>query len=121
MESHNATESHDLYRNRRKPLDVFLSQQSIQRIEGMIADEIKAVKKRLSALKGTGQVMNLEYAYASITGDIIGQICSEESISLVNGPDFSSHWYNLIFTCISQAPLFLHIPWVVEYVPRTPP
>jgi len=113
-ESHNATESHDLHRNRRKPLDVFFSRQSIERIEGMIADEIKAVDNRFSALKGTRQVMNLEYAYASITGDIIGQICSEESISLVNGPDFSSHWYNLIFTCISQAPLFLHIPWVVE-------
>jgi len=54
MELHNATESHDLHRNRRKPLDVFFSRQSIERIEGMIADEIKVVDNRFSALKGTG-------------------------------------------------------------------
>ncbi|KAK3389367.1 putative cytochrome P450 [Podospora didyma] len=113
-DSHNATVDHDLHRSRRKPLDVFFSRQSIERIESMIAHEVRLLDEQFTALKGTNTVVNLEHAFASITGDIIGQICSEQPISLVTGPEFSPHWYNLIYTCIAQTPLFMHFPWVVE-------
>jgi len=92
-ESHNATPNHDLHRMRRKPMDLFFSRQSIERIEPMVAEEIKLLDDRLMELGGTGTVVNLEHAYAAITGDIIGQICSETHVSLVQEENFSPQWY----------------------------
>jgi len=74
-------------------MDLFFSRQSIERIEPMVAEEIKLLDDRLMELRGTGTVVNLEHAYAAITGDIIGQICSEKHVSLVQGEDFSPQWY----------------------------
>lgn len=115
-------------------MDLFFSRQSIERIEPMVAEEIKLLDDRLTALKGTGTVVNLEHAYAAITGDIIGQICSEKHVSLVQGEDFSPQWYvvrvmwrvsvvwltwlcryTLIYTVISQSPYLLHFNWIVKY------
>lgn len=147
-DSHNASESHDLHRLRRKPLDLFFSRQNIERMESMIVREATMMDDRFTSLRGTKTVINLEHVFAAVTGDIIAEVCTDEPISLLQDPEFSPHWfvpgrcavlghllidlkrrgtnlqpclrYQMIYKCLSVSPLFLHFSWLVNVIELLP-
>ena len=86
------TQTHELHRKRRKPLEPFFSRQGIDRIEPFIAEEVKKMDIRLQNLKGSDRVIRLDHVFSAFAGDVIGKICCESPTNFIEDPDFAPHW-----------------------------
>ncbi|EMR65631.1 putative benzoate 4-monooxygenase cytochrome protein [Eutypa lata UCREL1] len=109
-----STPTHDMHQLRRKPLDKFMGQQNIVRIQSIIHDEIRTLDQRMSALKGTGKPVRLDCVFTSFTGDIVGHIACGESPALLEGKDFTPEWYDMIRGAARIIPVLRHFPQVGE-------
>ena len=78
---------------RRKPMNPYFSRQETERSEPMIADKARLLAERFRELDGTHTAVRLEYVYAAFVTDVAGEACFEESLDLLRGENFSSHWY----------------------------
>ena len=78
---------------RRKPMNPYFSRLETERSEPMIADKARLLAERFRELDGTHTVVRLEYVYAAFVTDVAGEACFEESLDLLRGENFSSHWY----------------------------
>lgn len=86
------TASHELHRRRRKPLEPFFSRLGIDRVEGMIFEEVKLLDTRLEELRGSRQVVRLDHVFAAFVGDVIGKIICDTPPSMMKQADFGAHW-----------------------------
>jgi cytochrome P450 len=116
--SHLATIAHDLHRKRRKPLDVYFSRQGVTRVEPMVADlTAKLVVDRLESFKGTGKVVRLDHAFTAFSGDVINRICVDKpSETYIDDDEFSPWWFDLFHLGAVSLPLFMGLPWLIQYV-----
>ncbi|KAK7954797.1 hypothetical protein PG988_015491 [Apiospora saccharicola] len=121
---HLLTESHELHRRRRKPLEPFFSRLGISRMEDRIIAEASLLSGRLDELKGSKSVINLDHVFYAFTGDVIGGLCCDSPPSMMKKPDFGKDWqvpvYELIERVIHQLPLFLHVPQLAGLVRMFP-
>jgi hypothetical protein len=92
LDSLGSTPDHDTHQLRRRPLDKFLSRQNVVRIQSIIHDEIRILDQKLLAAKDTGTAVRLDHAFASFTGDIVGQVACGESPKLLAAPNFTPEW-----------------------------
>lgn len=86
------TQTHELHRKRRKPLEPFFSRQGIERIESSIVEETILLDQRFQDLKGSGRVVRLDHAFSAFAGDVISRICCESPATFVKHEEFSPHW-----------------------------
>ncbi|KAI0866419.1 putative benzoate 4-monooxygenase cytochrome P450 [Xylaria cubensis] len=115
-----STPGHELHQMRRKPLEKFLSRQNVQRIQTCIHEEIRTLDRKVLAAKGTGVPLRLDHAFMSFTGDIVGEIACGESPQLLDAPNFTPEWYNMIRGAARVIPLLRHFPQVgiaTQWVP----
>ncbi|ESZ98217.1 putative cytochrome P450 [Sclerotinia borealis F-4128] len=120
--SHLLTTDHDLHRRRRKPLEPFFSRMGISRLQPMLAEVVRKLEQRLMEYRGTDQVIRLDHAFSSFSGDIIGKICWEDEKEFLDDPDFAPEWYNVIHTIVRSIPLFTGFPSLVQmlgYIPES--
>ncbi|KAK8137602.1 hypothetical protein PG984_003095 [Apiospora sp. TS-2023a] len=117
---HLLTESHELHRRRRKPLEPFFSRLGISRMEDRIIAEASLLCSRLDGLKGSKSVINLDHVFYAFTGDVIGGLCCDSPPSMMKKSDFGKDWYELIERVIHQLPLFLHVPQLAGLVRMFP-
>jgi hypothetical protein len=61
------TISHDLHRKRRAGLSSFFSMQSTRKLLPLVKERVDKLTERLVALRGTGKLANLEYAFSAFT------------------------------------------------------
>ena len=90
--SHTMTQSHELHRKRRKPLEPFFSRQGIERIEPSIAEEAMLLDERLKAMRGSGRVVRLDHVFSAFAGDVISRICCESPATFIQDEEFAPHW-----------------------------
>ncbi|KAI1258583.1 putative benzoate 4-monooxygenase cytochrome P450 [Xylariaceae sp. FL1019] len=115
-----STPGHELHAMRRKPLEKFLSRQNVQRLQSVIHEEVRVLDRKVAAAKGSGVPVRLDHAFTSFTGDIVGEIACGESPQLLNAPDFTPAWYNMIRGAARVIPLLRHFPFIgtaTQYVP----
>ncbi|KND86540.1 Trichodiene oxygenase [Tolypocladium ophioglossoides CBS 100239] len=112
------SETHELHRKRRKPLEPFFSRQGIERIESSVAEETRLLDDRIQALRGSNAVIRLDHAFSAFAGDVIGKICCEEPPKFLEDANFAPYWHNLIDKVVSQILLFMHVPWLIARVDR---
>ncbi|KAL8720317.1 MAG: hypothetical protein Q9225_002804 [Loekoesia sp. 1 TL-2023] len=93
-----ATLDHDLHRMRRNAFAHYLSKASLQRLEPGIQSMVDFMVYRLNEIKGTGKVINLLDLFACLTGDVIGQYAFANPYGLLNNPDFSPHWHQMMMS-----------------------
>jgi len=73
-------------------MELFFTRQSVENVEPMVIDEVKRLDEYFLSLKGTGNVASLEHVFAALTGNIIGQIVSEQPVRMVTETDFAPFW-----------------------------
>jgi hypothetical protein len=73
-------------------VDPFFSRVQVQKYESIIVAELKLMETQFDSLKNTGKIITMDYLFAAMTGDLIGQICLLNPPSLVQEPDFSPDW-----------------------------
>ncbi|KAI1195543.1 putative cytochrome P450 [Nemania serpens] len=113
-DSHTMTESHELHRRRRKPLEPFFSRLGISRMEEMIISEAKFLNDRLEGLRGSKNVIRLDHVFSAFAGDVIGKICCEDPPNMMARDEFGKEWHNLIERVVRQLLLFMHVPQLVK-------
>ena len=86
------TESHELHRRRRKPLEPFFSRRGIERMQGMIIQEAKLLNTRIEEMRGSKRVIRLDHVFSAFAGDVVGSICCETPPNMMNLADFGSDW-----------------------------
>ncbi|KAH8896133.1 putative cytochrome P450 [Thozetella sp. PMI_491] len=119
--SHPVSEDHDLHRIRRKPLDPFFSRRSVQGYEYMIINELKRLESRLSGLRGSGTIINMEHVYAAVIGDLIGAVSLVEAPDLVLDERFSPDWHLTLCRFFKQITLYTHFTFLMGWIKLVPP
>lgn len=76
----------------------------------------KLIIERFGSLRGTGQVVRLDHAFTAFSGDVINRLCIDDPPNLVGDPEFSPGWFDLFHSGIVSLPLFMGLPWLIQYV-----
>ncbi|KAK7956146.1 cytochrome P450 family protein [Apiospora aurea] len=118
--SHHLSVPHDLHRSRRKHLEPFFSRQGTTRVEHIIKDEAQKLTGRLLRLSGSGTIVHLDHAIAAMTGDIIGFTTCGMQPNLIEEPNFSPSWYELMVKTTTIAPLFRCFTWLNRIIQLLP-
>ena len=80
---------HDLHRVRRSALNPFFSKRSVNELAPFIQNMVNALCARFDDAVKTGEPINLRFAYAALTLDVMGEFCFSRSFNAVQMPDFS--------------------------------
>lgn len=89
-----ATTPHELHKLRRRAMDPFFSKRSINDYVPTIQSVIDKFCGRLEDAKRTGKLINLQYAYAAMTTDVINEYCYSKTDDAVLTPDFNVDIYD---------------------------
>ena len=91
-DAHTMTETHELHRRRRKPLEPFFSRLGISRIENLVLEEAKLLNDRLEAMKGSKTIVRLDHIFSAFASDVIGKMCCEDPPNMMSRPEFGRDW-----------------------------
>ena len=73
-------------------MELFFSKQGIRALEPMVSDLIRRFCERLDSFKGTSTVVQLDHAFAAVTGDVITRICCDNHTYLIEDEQFCPSW-----------------------------
>lgn len=111
--SHLLTPSHELHRQRRKPLERFFSRTGVQDLEPMLADLAeKLVVTRLESFAGSDEVIRLDHAFFAFAADVITRVCVLDPPDLIDDPRFAPEYFD-VFGFVQSLPVILGFPWLV--------
>lgn len=79
---------HDLHRVRRSAVNPFFSKRSVNDLAPFIQNIVDALCARFDDAVKTGEPIDLRYAYAALTLDVMGEFCFSKSFNAVQIPDF---------------------------------
>ena len=83
------TVDHDLHHVRRSALNPFFSKRSVSDLAPFIQNIVDALCARFDDAIKTKEPINLRFAYAVLTIDIMGEYCFSRSYNAVQMPDFN--------------------------------
>ena len=92
-----ATVPHELHRNRRAAINPFFSKKSIAEYAPIIQSVVDRFCTRLGAATQTEVLLNLKYAYAAVTTDVINEYCFSRTHNAVLAPDFNIDTYKSMY------------------------
>ncbi|KAI1811940.1 benzoate 4-monooxygenase cytochrome P450 [Poronia punctata] len=105
---------HDIHRQRRAALNPFFSKQSIRNLEPMIVEKIDRLSTRLSQSSRKGDVVNLSYATAALTMDVISSYSFGTDIGNLKREDWGKEWLDA-FRLVGQIrPVGRQFPWLLD-------
>ena len=90
------TENHELHRIRRAALAHYFSKGALQRLEPGVQSVVDNLVYRFEGVKGSSRPVNLLDVFACMTADVIGQYAFAKPYGLLDDPDFSPHWHELM-------------------------
>ncbi|MCJ1271041.1 hypothetical protein MMC22_010940 [Lobaria immixta] len=106
-----ATVSHELHRIRRSALNPYFSKRSIAEYAPVIQSVVDKFCTRLDEATRTGELVNLKYAYAAVSTDVINEYCYSRTYNAVLAPDFNIGFYESIMALSQLCHVFKQMPW----------
>lgn len=91
-----ATVSHELHKIRRAAINPYFSKRSIAEYSPVIQSVVDKFCTRLDEATRTGELVNLKYAYAAVSTDVINEYCYSRTLNAVLAPDFNIGFYESI-------------------------
>ncbi|KAI4253284.1 MAG: hypothetical protein LQ352_003781 [Teloschistes flavicans] len=91
-----ATVDHELHRTRRAPLDKLFSKKLVHELQPSLVAAIRKLCSRLQNTMKNGERINLKYAYAALTRDIIYQYCFSRTLDSVEMADFDQAYLDAL-------------------------
>lgn len=114
------TYKHDKHRLRRAPIGPFFSKQSIRTLEPLIAGKMNRFMERLQQHYLDGSVVNLSYAYAGLTIDVISAYCFGTGFDALELPEYGRQYQEIMQQGSFSGPLQRHWP-IFNYMMKLPP
>lgn len=116
---------HDLHRMRRNAVSGFFSKRSVKSLEPFIAETIEKLAGRLNGdqeKKGSNAgIVNLNYAYAAMTMDIISEYCFGESMNSLDREEYGKEWLDILHQGIQMRPFGRQFPTLINFMLDFPP
>jgi cytochrome P450 len=81
-----------MHRQRRKPIEPYFSRLGVTKLEPFINKAVGKLMKRFESLRETGRIVRLDHAMLAFAGDVIGHVCVEDPVELMDDEDFSPAW-----------------------------
>ncbi|KAI4215335.1 MAG: hypothetical protein LQ351_002235 [Letrouitia transgressa] len=106
------TVDHELHRTRRAPLDRLFSSKVVRELQPLIVSTIEKLCDRLQRSFETKEIINLKYAFAALTHDVIYQYCFSRSLDSVSLPDFDKSYVDAIDDGPQMTPIIYNLHWV---------
>jgi hypothetical protein len=114
------TLSHDHHRLRRAALNPYFSKQSVRKLEPMIAEKIEKLCRRLHQAWETGEVINLRYAYAALTLDVITQYSFSKSYGALDADNWLCEWVVMVDEVSRGSHLNKQFGWLLPLMKSLP-
>ena len=111
----------ELHRIRRDVFAHYLSKATLLKLEPGIQSVLDRMVSRFEDLKGSGRKVNLFDVYASLTGDIIGQYAFAQRYGLLDEPDFSPYWHEVIMGVSKNSHILKQFGWMMPLMQAMPP
>jgi cytochrome P450 len=86
------TQNHEMHRQRRKPMEPYFSRLGVTKLESFINKAVDKFVKRFEDLQHTGRIVRLDHAMLAFAGDVIGHVCFENPVELMDDEEFSPFW-----------------------------
>ncbi|PGH19327.1 hypothetical protein AJ80_04080 [Polytolypa hystricis UAMH7299] len=115
-----STNPHELHRGRRAALNSLFSKQQVRKMQPTIQERADAMLDRLKGFRDDGGVINLKYASAAFTCDVIMQYAFGNSKKKVNAEDFDPFFHEAISTGFNQAPMHNRLPYMLYAMQKMP-
>lgn len=105
---------HDLHRKRRAALNPFFSKRNIQQLEPMIMEKVNRLLDRLGKAFVEGEVVNLSYATAALTMDVISSYALGADVGNLKRADWGKDWLDA-FRLVGQfRPIGRQFKWFIN-------
>ncbi|KAI9150020.1 cytochrome protein [Paramyrothecium foliicola] len=106
------TPDHFLHQQRRKPVEKFFAFKNIKDMEPAIHEKMRILDRRISEFVGTGSFVRLDHAYAAMIGDLILKFTVGEPSGMLEDPNFTPGWFNMIRGVTLSVPIVRNFPLV---------
>lgn len=113
------TKDHDLHKLRRSAVSKFFSKSSVHALEPMIVTIIDKLLARLKQSKG--KVVNLNYAFAAFSLDVVSEYCFGESEGALEKEAYGKEWLDLLHEGMQMRPFGRQFPWFMNFILDLPP
>lgn len=120
-----STVGHDLHKLRRSALNPFFSVANVERLQGVIEEQVNNVLRRLaghaaSSNSPAAEPLDLVFVFAAFTNDVINEYAFARSEHLVNRPDFGRAAIASVMKGTKMGVLAKHMPWVLPVLTALP-
>ena len=105
---------------RRAPLNPFFSKKSVARLEPMIKSVVEKLCTRLRGFQKTKEPVNLRYAFAALTMDVVTDYAFAQSYNCLDEPDFSPIWPQAVDSISEQTHINKQLPWILPLMRLMP-
>jgi cytochrome P450 len=111
---------HDLHKSRRGAVSSFFSKRSVLALEPLIFNSVEKLLQRFRDEQGD-KIVNLNYAFAAMTLDVISAYCFGESMDTLSIPEYGKDWLDTMHNGIQSRPVGRQFPWLVNTILDIPP
>ncbi|KIW89319.1 uncharacterized protein Z519_10173 [Cladophialophora bantiana CBS 173.52] len=118
--SHFGSVPHSLHRMRRAPLNPFFSKKAVARLEPMIRSVVEKLCARLAGFQQTKEPVNLRYAFAALTMDVITDYAFANCYNCLDEPDFAPVWPEAVDSVSEQSHVNKQFPWLLPVMKLVP-
>ena len=115
-----ATQNHELHRIRRAAIAHYFSRGSLLRLEPGVQSVADKLASRLEDVKHSGGPVNLFNVYACFTADVVGQYAFAHTYNLLEDPDFSPWWHELLMDVSKNSHTLKQFPWMLPMMQSMP-
>lgn len=114
------TVPHDHHRIRRAALNPYFSKRTVAQLESLIQSVVENLCGRLSEFRKSGEPVNLNYAYAALTLDVITEYCFARSYGCLAEPNFAPKWLDIIMAVSRACHINQHFGWLFPLMNAMP-
>ncbi|KID79734.1 Cytochrome P450 monooxygenase [Metarhizium brunneum] len=115
-----ATTDHHQHRARRNYLNPFFSKRAVVATEPLISERIARLCQRLESAADTGATVPLDWAFSSLTADIITQRFYGEHFNYLDIPDYKNAVTEAILGLVHISNFTRFVPWLLPVMQMTP-
>lgn len=114
------TVPHEHHRIRRGALSPYFSKRSVTNLEPMIQSNIDILCRRFREFQRAKKPVNLYYAFAALTMDIITEYSFARSYGMLETPEFDPLWANVIMDLSQASHLNKQFAWLLPLLKSLP-
>lgn len=112
---------HAVHRRKRAPFNAFFSKRNVEGLESRIKKHVTQLCSRFHEFKKSGEVLNLKYAFAALTVDVVSEYAFARPFGALQDPKFAPQWLDAVEGIVTGCHLNAFFPWLPRVMKRLPP